>query len=64
MFWPLTLFTGPTKWLHLTPEAQTSVIDQVHFAVWKDVWSHPHSMVDVADKVSKETLRLDRIICP
>mmetsp|Transcript_6989 Transcript_6989/g.14593 ORF Transcript_6989/g.14593 Transcript_6989/m.14593 type:complete len:351 (+) Transcript_6989:1-1053(+) len=50
-------YLGPTKWLHLTPEAQTSVIDQVHFVIWKDVWSHPHSMVDVADKVSKETLR-------
>ncbi|KAL7481684.1 hypothetical protein ACHAW6_008765 [Cyclotella cf. meneghiniana] len=49
-------YLGPTKWLHLTPRAQKCV-DQVHFTIWKDVWSHPHGMVDVADKVSKETLR-------
>ncbi|KAL3797970.1 hypothetical protein HJC23_013208 [Cyclotella cryptica] len=49
-------YLGPTKWLHLTPQAHKCV-DQVHFTIWKDVWSHPHGMVDVADKVSKETLR-------
>eukprot|EP00579_Thalassiosira_antarctica_P002761 CAMPEP_0201876208 /NCGR_PEP_ID=MMETSP0902-20130614/7960_1 /ASSEMBLY_ACC=CAM_ASM_000551 /TAXON_ID=420261 /ORGANISM="Thalassiosira antarctica, Strain CCMP982" /LENGTH=320 /DNA_ID=CAMNT_0048403405 /DNA_START=31 /DNA_END=993 /DNA_ORIENTATION=+ len=49
-------YLGPTKWLHLTPEAQTS-IDKIHFSIWKDVWSRPYESVDVADKVSKECLR-------
>ena len=49
-------FLGPTKWIHLTPEAQRE-IDEVHFKIWKDVWSTPSLAVDVADKVSKECLR-------
>eukprot|EP00571_Detonula_confervacea_P009416 CAMPEP_0172327102 /NCGR_PEP_ID=MMETSP1058-20130122/58632_1 /TAXON_ID=83371 /ORGANISM="Detonula confervacea, Strain CCMP 353" /LENGTH=305 /DNA_ID=CAMNT_0013044053 /DNA_START=383 /DNA_END=1301 /DNA_ORIENTATION=- len=49
-------YLGPTKWLHLTPKAQQS-IDEIHFRIWKDVWSHPRGAVDVADKVSKECLR-------
>lgn len=48
---------GPTKWLHLTPSAHESV-DQIHFTIWKDVWKNPHSSVDVADRVSKEVMRL------
>ena len=49
-------FLGPTKWLHLTPEAQGK-IDDIHFRIWKDVWSHPTPAVDLADKVSNECLR-------
>ena len=49
-------YLGPTKWLHLTPKAQES-IDEIHFRIWKDVWSHPRGAVDLADKVSKECLR-------
>eukprot|EP01083_Nonionella_stella_P195853 721048_1 len=49
-------YLGPTKWLHLTPEAHR-FIDEMHFCIWKDVWSHPHAAVDVADTVSKDVLR-------
>lgn len=49
-------YLGPTKWLHLTPAAHESV-DQIHFDIWKEVWKNPHGMVDVAEKVSQETLR-------
>jgi len=49
-------YLGPTKWLHLTNEARASV-DDVHFSVWKDVWSRPHQAVDMADKVSNDCLR-------
>jgi len=49
-------YLGPTKWLHLTPEARAS-IDDIHFSIWRDVWSRPHGAVDLADKVSNECLR-------
>lgn len=56
-------FLGPTKWVHLTPQAQVagedgdSVIGDVHYKIWKDVWKNPSQAVDLADKVSKECLR-------
>mmetsp|Transcript_34165 Transcript_34165/g.71930 ORF Transcript_34165/g.71930 Transcript_34165/m.71930 type:complete len:370 (-) Transcript_34165:286-1395(-) len=49
-------YLGPTKWLHLTPLAK-NVIDEVHFAIWREVWTRPRVAVDLADKVSKECLR-------
>lgn len=52
----LNFHTGPTKWLHLTPSAH-AFIDPMHFSIWKEVWVNPHSMVEVADRVSKEILR-------
>ena len=33
------------------------IIDKCHLSIWKDVWSHPHPAVDLADKVSKDCLR-------
>jgi hypothetical protein len=53
-------YLGPTKWVHLTPDA---MINDVHLDIWKDVWSHPHEAIDVADKVSKECLRYVYNIC-
>jgi len=47
-------YLGPTKWVHLTPDA---MINDVHLDIWKDVWSHPHMAIEMADKVSKECLR-------
>lgn len=50
-------YLGPTKWLHLRPEAyRDHVIDEAHFIIWRDVLCRPHSMVNVADLVSKEML--------
>ena len=50
-------YLGPTKWLHLTPLAQESGVNRLHFEIWRDVWQNPHNSVEVADIVSKETLR-------
>lgn len=54
-------FLGPTKWLHLTPEAQRMAMhdhdEAIHFEMWKGVWEEPHGAVDLADKVSKDCLR-------
>ena len=33
------------------------IIDECHLSIWKDVWSHPHPAVDLADKVSTDCLR-------
>ena len=49
-------YLGPTKWVHLTPEAKQEIND-LHFSIWQDVWMYPHEAVDIADKVSKECLR-------
>lgn len=49
-------YLGPTKWLHLTPNARDN-IDDVHFKIWEEVWSRPHAAVDLADKVSKDVFR-------
>ena len=54
-------YLGPTKWVHLmtnpTADDDTTIINEIHLDIWKDVWSHPHEAIDVADKVSKECLR-------
>ena len=52
-------FLGPTKWVHLTPLAREGgeVVNRLHFEIWRDVWERPHGSVEVADVVSKETLR-------
>jgi len=52
-------YLGPTKWVHLTPVAREGgeVVNRLHFEIWRDVWERPHGSVEVADVVSKETLR-------
>ena len=50
-------YLGPTKWVHLKNPADDTTIHEIHLDIWKDVWSHPHEAIDVADKVSKECLR-------
>ena len=52
-------YLGPTKWVHLTPLAAEGggVVNRLHFDIWKEVWEDPHGSVEVADLVSKETLR-------
>lgn len=52
-------YIGPTKWVHLTNKARdsSSIINDIHYSIWKDVWSHPTCAVDLADKVSKDCLR-------
>jgi len=50
-------YLGPTKWVHLTPLAIDSGVNRLHFEIWREVWQNPHGSVEVADVVSKETLR-------
>jgi len=54
-------YLGPTKWVHLTPVALRGegggVVNRLHFEIWKEVWERPSGSVEVADMVSKETLR-------